>query len=205
MTGLASIMPVMLEAQRVALARPGVRWAIASTLIVILLLLALGIAFYAYSLGWEHRGNAVAAQQLKTERHLRSELQVQIQRNAALSKAYETEKQKAKTVYRTIRQEVPRVVEKYIERPGSPAADVPAWVVTRGFVRVWNEGLSGAVSASTAGSAGPAATADPVDDQRVGIAAADILGNHVDNAEQYSECRRQLTALIQWHEQQQRE
>lgn len=172
--------------------------------ILALLLLLLGgsaaIGIYCYSAGWEHRGNAVAAAQLKVEKRLRQQLERQIVRNAELIRLYQEEQSKKTVVYKTIREEVPRVVTEYVEKPGTPAVPVPDWVVTRGFVRLWDDALFGRMPATAAGAAGAAAAPDsPGDQERSEVGAGIILGNHVANAEQYEACRRQLNALIAFH------
>lgn len=61
-----------------------------------------------------------------------------------------------------------------------------------GATGLWDESLlgQGRVSGSPAGTAKTSSATDTA-----------VLGNAIDNFKQYSECRRQLNALIDWHEQ----
>lgn len=107
----------------------------------------------------------------------------------------------ARVVYRTIREEVPRVTVVYRPAPGAPLEPVPRAVFTVGFVGLWNRALfagelPGAASES-ADSAAATHTADPALD--AGITEDDVLRNHVDNAQICSDIRAQLEALIAWH------
>lgn len=173
-----------------------------AALYLLVLLLGFGsAAVVGYSLGWTHRGNAEAEDRLALEERKNNELRMQVERNVEIATLYAAEKAKQKTVYRTIRQEVPHVVTSYVARPGPAALPAADWVVTRDFVRVWNAGLTGELPAPAGRSAGAAAAADPSDDQRAGVGATDILTNHIDNAEQYLACRSQLQTLIDWHRQ----
>lgn len=169
-------------------------------IVLVVLLLAVGLFLGGYRLGWEHKGNAVAAADLKVEQDAVKELRAARVRNAEISRLYEAEKSRSKTVYRTIRQEVPHVVTVYAEGSASDVVRMPGWVVPVGFVRLWNAALIGDLSDAATQPAGAAAIPDPADNPRVsGLNAADLLGNHIDNAEQYDACRQQLGALIAWH------
>lgn len=171
-----------------------------AAVMLIFILSLLGVAWYSYSLGWTHHENAVAKEQLKEEREISKQLREAILMNAVITARYEAEKSKQKTIYKTIRQEVPHVTTQYIERPGATTIAVPDWVVTRGFVRLWDNALFGYLPNTTGRIAGAAATTDPlVGAERSQIGAEQILDNHIDNAEQYLACRSQLNALIAWH------
>ncbi|MBL6752034.1 MAG: hypothetical protein ISP90_16055 [Nevskia sp.] len=83
--------------------------------------------------------------------------------------------------------------------------------VTTGYCMLWLDtclfsgnvavGIaSGGVPAAAGGAAGASADAGVVDAALdAGIGQSDILGNHIDNAQQCGAIRAQLDALIDWH------
>jgi len=91
------------------------------------------------------------------------------------------EQGRKKIVYRTIRQEVDHVANRH------------ACLFDAGFVVLWNDALAGRLSEAAGGTDEAAISAGVV-------GAREVLGNHVDNAEQCAEQRAQLNALIDFEE-----
>lgn len=116
------------------------------------------------------------------------------------------QQQATQVIYKTIERRIPYAVTQYIERPGAPVQAVPECIYTRAFVRVWNDANTATVSDAARVDADPPASADPVAAESAGlerenIDSADILRNHVDNAEQCTGIRQYLNALLDWHQQ----
>lgn len=174
-----------------------VRWLIGALVALIAVLALLGTG---YHYGWKHKANAVAKEQLAGERETTRKLNASIKRNGELVLELAAAKANQKVVYRTVKERVPYVVTQFIERPGASPEPVPACLVSRGYVRVWNDALRGVLSDAAAGAADAAAGADPAGPLAPSrITAGALLNNHVDNAEQCDATRRQLDALIKWH------
>lgn len=101
--------------------------------------------------------------------------------------------------------EIARVNDLYRTALDAPAEPLPACVFTTGFVRVWNE-ASGIAASDTVptslGASGPATapgrTGTPDDLVAAGVGRAEVLTNHVRNAEKCSVVRAQLNRLIDW-------
>jgi hypothetical protein len=116
-------------------------------------------------------------------------------------------KTELRTVTDKLNREIQNVTTLYRRAIGAQAEPLPPALFTAGFVRVWNDALSGAVSpvpmpASGTATGGTDATpngAGTADDLIVGITRADLLTNHVRNGEGYASCRAQLNALIDWN------
>lgn len=172
--------------------------------LIVALVLLLALVGGPYWLGWSHRGetDAAAAAQERAKA-----VQAQAQALAAAqARAYELSRQlaeeqsKAHVEYRTLREEVPHVVVRNQYVPGKAQALVYC-PFSDGFIRVWNRALDPAAGvpaaagepADAAAGADPAAAPSDVDQQ-------DVLDNHLDNAEQCSDIRQQLNALIGWEQ-----
>lgn len=97
----------------------------------------------------------------------------------ALVKRVQEEQAADKIVYRSIKESV-----------NAKTNNVACLGVDAG--RLWNDAWFG-VPSTAAGVVEEAARADPFTD-------SEILTNQIENAEQYKECRRQLNALIDFHE-----
>jgi type II secretory pathway pseudopilin PulG len=175
--------------------------------LIVALALLLVLVGGPYWLGWSHRGSVddaaasrtLAAQQAHYEQQL-AELQA---RGEAIAARKIADDASAQINYRALREEVPRVTTI---RP-APAASCPAAAAlparaefSVGFVGVWNDALAAAADdlpARPSGAAGAASGPDPALTP-TDVDQADVLSNHIDNAEQYAGCRRQLDALIDW-------
>lgn len=112
----------------------------------------------------------------------------------------------AAVFYQTIYQEVPRATSLWKPSPSAPAQALPACIFTRGFVGVWNsafeaghdvERLSAAAGRVAGGSAGDRAV-DDADLLDAGIARADLLTNHIANADADDACRDRFAAVKDW-------
>lgn len=110
---------------------------------------------------------------------------------------------RADALFLKLNQEVSRVTVKYIDRPGAAAQPLPHCIFTAGFERVWNEALTGALPAAAPAAAGTDA-ADPAaaaaDLLATDLTQADVLGNHVGNAQRCDDITRQLGGLMAWNE-----
>lgn len=124
--------------------------------------------------------------------------------NAQIAGDYVLRRAATTYVYRTIREEVPRVVTHYVRVPGTPPQPVPACVFTTGFVRLWNEALQGgagaaartaADAAATVPQAGAAEAAPERDLYDAGLSPGDVLQNLIANAEVASQVRSQCDAI----------
>ncbi|MFJ3469069.1 DNA-packaging protein [Pseudomonas sp. NPDC090201] len=106
-----------------------------------------------------------------------------------------------------LNKEIQRVTTLYRRTLGEQLEPLPPADFTTGFVRVWNSALGGSTAAvsvpatgtATSGADAPGAGAGAADDLIVGITRADLLTNHVRNAERYASCRAQLNTLIEWN------
>ena len=103
--------------------------------------------------------------------------------------------------------EVQRVTTLYRRALDAQLEPLPPAAFTAGFVRVWNSALFGTTATVAVPSSGAAtgradasgAGAGAADDLIVGITRADLLSNHVRNAERFASCRAQLNKLIEWN------
>lgn len=124
--------------------------------------------------GWKYDAAAKAETVALMER-----IKKQDAANRRLAKQFQEAQSATRVVYRTIEKKVKD------ETHNRACLDV-------GAVSLWNDALLGMSTAATGATETPAAT-DPATDR-------DVLGNAVENMEQYKECRDQLNALIDWHE-----
>ncbi|MDF3931381.1 hypothetical protein [Pseudomonas citronellolis] len=94
--------------------------------------------------------------------------------------------------------EIARVNDLYREALDAPPKPVPACVLTRGWVRVYDEATGARVPAArpAAGAATPAGAGDPADQLPAGIDQRAVLEHHVRYAEQCRNTAAQLDALI---------
>lgn len=135
----------------------------------------------AFVAGWKVNGwrwESKAAAQLEEKLDMKHQYELLAR---GLVKRYQEEAAKKKVVYRTIKEKV------YVETTGKLC-------FTDGAVRVWNSALLGEEGVPAA----PARTTEAAP----GASDTETLQNAVENFEQYNECRSQLNALIDWHEQQ---
>lgn len=147
-------------------------------------------------LGWSHRGDADQLAAQKAELAAQAQLAQANARGEMLSAKLGLAIQQTRVEYRTITEEVPHVVFK--TAPAAPGAPVPHMCVagfTAGFVSLWNLALDPGVPAATGRAFNPATVTDTADS---GITQSDLLFNHIDNAQQCTEVRQQLGALIEW-------
>lgn len=131
-----------------------------------------------YVAGRKHQDNKWKAEQAK-------QLEAQIREKAAyeelargLVKRVQEKEAKANEYYRKWRGEVGKVTSGGVCLGGDA-------------VSLWDSALAGEANVPAA-SAGAAQTAPATDTA--------VLNNFIDNAAQYADCRRQLNALIDWHE-----
>lgn len=138
------------------------------------------VASVAFVAGWMVNGwrwEAKAADQLQEQ----LEAKAQYDKLAmALVKRYQEASAEKKVVYRTIKEKV------YVETSGKLC-------LGSGAVRLWDKALAGENDMPSAATGAAEAASGASDTQ--------VLANAVENFEQYEECRRQLNALIDWHEQ----
>lgn len=160
--------------------------------IIALVLLALS----AWS-GWALRGDHEDAQRL---RELQA-AQVRLDEARALGDKLTIDLEQAKREIRTVTvevvREIPKVTTVYVERPGDAPAPIPPAVLTWGFVGLWDNALRTDLPDAASEPAGAASGARIA---RAPVDTPDLLANHAVNAAGYAECRRQLNALIDWHE-----
>lgn len=147
--------------------------------------------------GWSLRGDHEDARRL---RELKA-AQVKLDEARALGDKLTLDLEQAKREIRTVTvevvREVPKVTTVYVERPGDAPAPIPPAVITWGFVSLWDRALRPDLSDATGGTPSAAGRAEIA---RAPVDAPDLLANHAINAAGYAECRRQLNALIDWHE-----
>lgn len=172
-------------------ARPYLPWVILAA--VLLLGSLLGWSFYE---GWSMRGDREAANQLEAVRAWQAKLDAERVRGDKLAGELELEKRNIKTRIVEVVKEIPKVTTVYVEKPGEAPKTIPPAVYTTGYVRLWNNALTGL----------PVATSEPVgstggsDLARSNIDSPDLLTNHAINASKYAECRAELNKLIDWHQ-----
>jgi hypothetical protein len=169
------------------------------------LIAAIGLAGGGYYEGWSLRGDRDSAQYLLAQKKADDAWQGKVDaanaRGDKLASALEGEKANVKTVTLTVVKEIPKVTTVYKERPDGPSIPL-ANVFTWGFVRLWDDASDPTVKHDVSAAAGvPASAAAEADLVRSSVSTADVLGNHAENAGQYADCRNQLNALIDWHDQ----
>ena len=143
-----------------------------------------------------------AAAQKRADDAWQAKVDTQRARGDKIAADLETEKANVKTVTVTVVKEVPKVTTVYKEKAGAPSIPIPAAVYTWGFVRLWDDALDPSVKHDVSAAAGvPASAAADADLVKSSVSTADVLGNEAQNAGQYADCRNQLNALIDWHEQ----
>ncbi|HEX7906743.1 MAG TPA: hypothetical protein VF534_01440 [Paraburkholderia sp.] len=175
--------------------------------VILAVVLAIGGAgAFGYYKGDSTRGKldaaTYAAAQKKADDAWQKKLDAAHQVGDKLASDLEVAKANVKTVTLTVVQEVPKVTTIYKEKAGAPSIAIPDAIYTWGFVRLYNDALDPTVKHDVSAAAGvPAGAAAEADLVRSSIGTADILDNHAENAGQYADCRNQLNALIDWHEQ----
>jgi len=147
--------------------------------------LILGLVFaliashgFAYFKGYKRAEDAQASQMievLKRERELLAAYDVV---SRELVSALQVKQADTKIVYRTITKEIPNATTGRVCFNNDAAS-------------LWNDALKGSVSETPTGAA-KASTGTYSD--------AEVLTNAAENFEQYTACRQQLNALIDWHE-----
>jgi hypothetical protein len=131
-----------------------------------------------YVAGRKHEANSWKAEQAEQLAAQIKEKEAYEELARGLVKRVQEKEAKANEYYRKWRGEVGKVTS------GRQCFDA-------GAVSLWNEALAGEdhVPGTSAGAAAASGATDTA-----------VLNNHIDNAGQYAECRRQLNALIDWHE-----
>lgn len=143
------------------------------------LILALGASHsYAYYKGYKRSQDKAQIALIKQYEKEREYLQSLDLLGRELVKAYANTKVETKTVYRTLIKEIPH-------------ATTGAVCFNDVAGRLWNDALFGNL---------PDATSGPADETARAHTDDIILSNAVLNFEQYTACRQQLNALIDWHE-----
>lgn len=94
--------------------------------------------------------------------------------------------------------EIARVNDLYRDALDAPPKPVPACVLTRGWVRIYDEatGARMPAAAGPAGAAAPATAGDPAEQLPSGVDQRAVLAHHVRYAEQCQGTAAQLDALI---------
>lgn len=94
--------------------------------------------------------------------------------------------------------EIARVNDLYRDALDAPLKPVPACVLTRGWVRIYDEatGARMPAAADPAGAAAPATAGDPAEQLPSGVDQRAVLAHHVRYAEQCQGTAAQLDALI---------
>lgn len=94
--------------------------------------------------------------------------------------------------------EIARVNDLYREALDAPPKPVPACLLTRGWVRVYDEATGARVPAdpAAAGAAAPTGAGGPADQLPSGVDQRAVLAHHVRYAEQCRNTAAQLDALI---------
>jgi hypothetical protein len=174
-----------------------------AALICIALFLFVAPSCTAYHFGKSQAKSACSLEEASEQvERLRTAL-VRADYNAQVAGDYVLRRASTTLVYRTIREEVPRVVTRYVRVPGAAPEPVPPCVFTHGFVRLWNEALQGHARPSP-GDAARAAPAVPragapqaaeADLYDSGLSQADVLDNMLANAEVARAVRDQCEAI----------
>lgn len=164
----------------------------AARIVIALVLLALS----AWS-GWALRGDHEDARRL---RELEA-AQVKLDEAKALGDRLALDLEQARREIRTVTvevvREIPKVTTVYVEKPNDTPRPIPPAVLTWGFVGLWDRALRPDLPDATSEPAGASGGARIA---RAPVDTPDLLANHAVNAAGYAECRRQLNALIDWHE-----
>lgn len=155
-----------------------------------------------YWLGMRHQKETDAALQAQMQTAAAHKLLAAQTRGDAIAAQLAQAQANVRVVYQTITQEVPHVVFKYRPRPGAALRPVPRAVFTVGAIRLWNHALDPELSAGAGVPAQDATGADAALDSALdsGVTEQQLLANHVVNAESCDAIRRQLAALIAWHQ-----
>lgn len=174
--------------------------------IVVLALVALAASAYgiAYLRGWTAHETKTEQKELKqavqTAQATVATMEAQQSENAATSKQYAEATRRDGDAYRTIRTQARAATESGAIT--TTAGSGPAMcVVTREFVRLWDAALA-VPHAATGAVIAAASAGDIAADQGSEVAhvsAADVLDNHIENAERAAANWQQCTALIEWH------
>lgn len=176
---------------------------------IVLALLAVAVfilpSCVAYRMGWNNRDHQVVLEAKDAELQQLSSLLMVSDLNARLAGDYILRRGKTELLVRTIREEVPRVVTRYIRVPGAAPEPIPDCVFTRGYVRVWNQAVqvsagqaAGAAAGVHAAVPGAGAAQAPAELERAAIEPGDLLDNHIANAEVSSVVRESCEGLQQW-------
>lgn len=128
--------------------------------------------------GWKHD----AAVKIQAEAYM-TKMAQKDKENRDLTKKLQEAAAQTRIVYRTI--------EKRVKDETDNRACLNA-----GAVSLWNSALWGGLPATSPGTTETPSRSDTASDR-------EVLGNAVENMAQYKECRDQLNALIDWHEQEQ--
>lgn len=168
---------------------------------VVLVGAVVGPFWLAYHMGWTAR-DAQAQRETKDTRiaSLEQLLAFGDQVNGIVGD-YVLRRGQSEIVYRTLKQEVPRVVTVYRTAPDAAPQPLPQCLFTRGFVRVWDAALMPGAAESAGGTDQAAEHADSaVEDDLVaeGVDQLAVLANHVANAELTRSDRLQCEAAIEF-------
>jgi hypothetical protein len=174
-------------------------------IIIAALVALIGSAGGGFYKGWTMRGTQddakFALAQQKAEHEWQGRIDAANARGDQIAADLEKEKANVKTVTVTVVKYIPKVTTVYKDKPNAPAIPIPHGVYTWGFVRLLNDALDPTVKHDVSQAAGvPAGEAASADIVRAPIDTPDVLGNAVENAGKYADCRAQLNALIDWHE-----
>lgn len=156
------------------------------------------VSLYAagYSAGFDSKNHAMTKSHLAQTKAMLDQIRAQQRENEQLTDDLNAARGRDRIVYRTIREKARHVDSPACEAPvaGGPAQ----WHVSSYFVRMWDDATFARVPESS-GSAdyGPARTGGAAPSSGIGF--AELLNNHIDNAEIASAVRRQCQALIDWH------
>jgi hypothetical protein len=139
------------------------------------LLVTHGVAYYKGYHSAQKKATLALVAQYEKEREYLKAMDVM---GREIVKAHAEKTVETKIVYRTIKKEIPN-------------ATTGAVCLNDVAGKLWNDALRGDVSNSTTGTANTSSRtySDEV-----------VIANAIDNFEQYTACRAQLNALIDWHE-----
>ncbi|WP_028008653.1 hypothetical protein [Solimonas flava] len=168
---------------------------------VVLVLAVVGPFWLAYHMGWTAR-DAQALHEAKDARiaALAQLLAFGEQVNGIVGD-YVLRRGQGEIVYRTLKQEVPRVVTVYRTAPGAAPQPLPQCLFTRGFLRVWDAALMPRPADGAGGADQAAEHTDPTDGDDLiaeGLDQQTVLVNHVENAELTHNDRLQCAAAIEF-------
>jgi len=147
-----------------------------------LIILAIGMLvtthIYAYYKGWDSRDNKAKIELAKETEAKLIAMSAYEKANRELVKSYQTKQEKTKIVYRTIKEKVKD------ETRGTVCLNGDAG-------RLWNDALEGVLSDTSTRTSKEATTS---------FTDEEVITNAIENFEIYKDCRVQLNALIDWHE-----